>query len=302
MSNRQFDDREKQASYERISPTAKLVAYMRVFSDIPYSLQISTMTRSDEVATQKYGYQPESLKIGAAVLEARFKAVSELIDRAGSQNILEIASGVSPRGLMMTEDRAVTYVETDLPEMNSEKQALIRDIFEQDRIARPNLHFIAADALDAEQLQRAANLTKGELTIAQEGLFVYMSRRDQERVAQNVWEILRAREGAWITDVFLRSEMIRRPDAGREATIKTLQQEAGIDLQNNAFADDEEVWSFFKHAGFSIADKINLFDIKDSLVSPQNVALAPEQLKAALETRFIYLLRAVEKSGNGSQN
>jgi O-methyltransferase involved in polyketide biosynthesis len=283
------------ASYEHISPTAKLVAYMRVLSDIPYSEQISRMTKSDEVAKQKYGYQPESLKVGAVVLEARFKAVSELIRRSGSQSILEIASGVSPRGLIMTENPAITYIETDLPEINGEKQALIKDILEQEKITRPNLHFIAADALDAQQLQAAADLTKGELAIAQEGLFVYMSRQDQEKVAQNVWNILRARGGAWITDVFLRSEMIRQFDPNREATIKTIQQEAGINLQSNAFADNEEVESFFKRAGFSIADKINLFDLKDSLVSPQNVALAPEQLKAALETRYIYLLRAVEK-------
>ena len=297
MDNQQFKNSEGRPSYEHISPTAKLVAYMRVFSDIPHSEQISIMTKSDEVAKQKYGYgyQPEFLKEGAVVLEARFKAVSQLIGRAGVRSVVEIASGVSPRGLIMTENQAMTYVETDLPEMNGEKEALVKDILEQEKVVRPNLHFIAADALDGAQLQAAANLINGELAIAQEGLFVYMSRQDQEKVAQNVWNILRVRGGVWITDVSLKSEMVRRFDASREATVKTLQQEAGINLQNNAFADNGEVEAFFERAGFSIAGKVNLFDLRDSLVSPQKTALAQEQLKVVLETRFIYLLRAVEK-------
>lgn len=253
------------------------------------------MTKSEEVVTKQYGDQREQFQKRAPVLEARFKAVSRLVDQVGSRNILELASGISPRGLIMTEDSAVTYVETDLPEMLHEKADLIRDVLGAQNVVRTNLHVMEVDAVNREQLQEAVNLTSGEITIAQEGLFVYMPRRDQEKVARNVLGILRDRGGAWITDVALKLEMTQHRDSKRKAMVSALQQEININLYKNAFADDAEVQSFFESTGFFIEDKVNLFDMKDFLVSPLRVSSDQNQLKAMLGTRFIYLLRAVKR-------
>ena len=295
MDDVKFEIPEQRPSYEHIGSTAKMVAYMRSFSDIPYAEQISKMTKSEELVAQKYGDQREEFKKRAAVVEARFKAVSRLIDQAGSRNILELASGVSPRGFIMTEDPAVVYVETDLPEMLREKTDLARDLLQQEGVMRPNLHFLEVDALDYEQLKKAANLADGEIAVVQEGLFVYMPRQDQRKVAQNVRSVLRDRGGAWITDVSLKSEMTQHLDAKRKAMVGAIQQEANISLQDNAFADDTEVKSFFEQEGFSIAEKLNLYDMKDSLTSPARIGSDPGQLKAMLGTRFIYLLRVAER-------
>jgi O-methyltransferase involved in polyketide biosynthesis len=253
------------------------------------------MTKSEEVVGGKYGDQREGLQKRAVVVEARFKAVSRLINKAGSRNVLELASGVSPRGLIMTEDPSVTYIETDLPEMLREKADLAHDLLLEENMIRPNLHFLAVNALDDGQLRKAVSLTNGELTIAQEGLFVYMPRRDQQKVAKNILGILRERGGAWVTDVSLKSEMEQRLDPKRATMVDTLQKEININLQDNAFADGTEVESFFKNAGFSIEDKINLFDMKDSLASPARTNSDQEQLREILETRFIYLLRSADR-------
>ncbi len=295
MVDSQSENSPVRPSYEHVGPTAKMVAYMRTFSDIPYSEQISSMTKSEEVVTKQYGDQREQFQKRAPVLEARFKAVSRLVDQVGSRNILELASGISPRGLIMTEDSAVTYVETDLPEMLHEKADLIRDVLGAQNVVRTNLHVMEVDAVNREQLQEAVNLTSGEITIAQEGLFVYMPRRDQEKVARNVLGILRDRGGAWITDVALKLEMTQHRDSKRKAMVSALQQEININLYKNAFADDAEVQSFFESTGFFIEDKVNLFDMKDFLVSPLRVSSDQNQLKAMLGTRFIYLLRAVKR-------
>jgi O-methyltransferase involved in polyketide biosynthesis len=192
---------------------------------------------------------------------------------------------------MMTKDPSVTYIETDLPEMLYEKIDLVRDILRKENESRPNLHFLDADALNCEQLRKAASLTEGELTIAQEGLFVYMPRRDQKRVAENVFEILHERGGMWITDVSLKSEMTQHLDEQRIGMVSAIQKEININLQDNAFADDAEVKVFFEGEGFAIEDRLNLFDIRDSLVSLGKTGASQWQLKAMLETRFIYLLR-----------
>lgn len=191
----------------------------------------------------------------------------------------------------MTKDPSVTYVETDLPEMLREKADLVRDLLSAENATRANLRFLEVDALSDEQLRKAANLTQGNLTVAQEGIFVYMPRQDQKRVAQNVLVILRERGGTWITDVSLKSEMMQHLDPKRAEMVGTLQKEININLYDNAFADDAEVKSFFKSAGFSIEDKINLLETKDSLVSPARTGTDQERLESLLGTRFIYLLR-----------
>ena len=147
------------------------------------------------------------------------------------------------------------------------------------------------NALDDEQLRKAASLTKGDLIIAQEGLFIYMPRQDQKEVAQNVLGILKDRGGVWITDVSLKSELRLHLYPKRDAMVGTLQKEINVSLHDNAFADDAAVKSFFESEGFSIEDKINLFEMKDSLVSPARTSADLELSKSRLETRYIYLLR-----------
>ena len=42
-------------SYEKISPTAKLVAYLRTFSDIPYAKEIAEESGSEKVFRELAG-------------------------------------------------------------------------------------------------------------------------------------------------------------------------------------------------------------------------------------------------------
>lgn len=62
MNNVESEVPEKRPSYEHVGPTAKIVAYMRTFSDVPYSEQISRMTKSDDLVAKKYGDQREDFQ------------------------------------------------------------------------------------------------------------------------------------------------------------------------------------------------------------------------------------------------
>jgi hypothetical protein len=102
----------KHNGYDSISATAWQIAHRRTFTDIPYSQEIfdeferilSEQGRSDI---------PEELISPqiAPQIKARYKLVSRLLVENSVQQVLEIATGLSPRGLQMTNNSNIEYVE-----------------------------------------------------------------------------------------------------------------------------------------------------------------------------------------------
>ncbi len=112
----------QEESYAKISPTAKLVAYGRTFTDIPFAREIAAECDAEK-AFQTLSVA-ESLPLQVPLWEARYKTTNQIIAREGMTQILEIAAGLSPRGLAMTDDPDVVYVATDLPEMLEQEKAI----------------------------------------------------------------------------------------------------------------------------------------------------------------------------------
>src|SRR5664280_188781 len=103
-------------NYEKISLTAPLAAYMRQFSDIPFASDVAELLHSREVfEALLLGQQmtPEDLLWYAPIFELRYKSVTEAIRRSGSYQVLELASGLTLRGLAFTRDARYTYIESD---------------------------------------------------------------------------------------------------------------------------------------------------------------------------------------------
>ncbi len=64
---------------------------------------------------------PVEAKVYAPILEARYKSIVHLIRSSGTTQVLELASGFSLRGLAMSENSDLVYVDTDLPGIREEK-------------------------------------------------------------------------------------------------------------------------------------------------------------------------------------
>src|SRR5579862_9381945 len=107
--------------FDQISPTAKLVAYMRSLSDIPYSSEIANLCAAESAVQEFYGSERLWLQKRIPLAELRFKSLTSLLVDSGVDQIVELASGLSPRGLILTENPAITFIETDLPEILEEK-------------------------------------------------------------------------------------------------------------------------------------------------------------------------------------
>ena len=63
-------------SYEKISPTAKLAAYLRTFSDIPYAKEIAFVSGAKETFQELAGEHKESMVRFAPIWEARYKVTN----------------------------------------------------------------------------------------------------------------------------------------------------------------------------------------------------------------------------------
>lgn len=121
-----------QDSFEKVIPTARMVAYRRTFSDIPYSIEI--FEALEEIKKRNnYDEIPSDLKKPelSPQFEARHKLIDKLIYQTNSEQVLELASGFSSRGLSMSQEHNFNYVELDLPTVIKEKKQIIKEIAEE---------------------------------------------------------------------------------------------------------------------------------------------------------------------------
>jgi len=258
--------------FERISLTARLAAYMRQFSGLPFADEVARRLRAREAfdaLLRDHGFGADDLLWYAPVFEVRYRSIEQAILRSGAAQVLELASGVSLRGLAMTRDPSLTYVETDLPELTREKAALVADLRREHGLPdRGNLHLSAANALDAGELAAAAApLRPGARTaIVTEGLLLYLSREEMETVVRNVRDLLGVFPGVWITpDFTLRADVGDISEQQRRfRTVVAAATERR--MYANAFADADELAAFLRRLGL-VARGVSQVDESPEVVS-----------------------------------
>ncbi len=132
------------SDFEKISPTALLVAYARQFTDIPYTKEIAELTNAIVTVNQFMSDEHKNSHIVGltALIEGRYKAIEEVRKQFHGTQILELASGLLPRGLILSENQKITFIESDLSAMIQQKQQLAQQLIG----IRSNLHFLAINA------------------------------------------------------------------------------------------------------------------------------------------------------------
>jgi O-methyltransferase involved in polyketide biosynthesis len=267
--------------FSRIRVTAKIAAYYRQFSDIAFAKEVAKRIGADDAFEQilrEHGLERDKLTFYAPMFEARYKSISQLIGKSGCSQVLELASGFSLRGLDLTLDSAVRYVETDLPDVVATKLTLLDDVRRQHGIPPSALHVVAvADALDLEALRTAAEgLDRGlPLMVLCEGLIGYLTRDETERLASNVRALLGAfGGGSWICpDWAFKTEVGSLPPERvrlREAVTGVTQRQ----LDASAFEDDDDLRRFLARFGFDVEVRRQI-DETPALSSISALGLSP---------------------------
>lgn len=272
---------------EKISPTAWTIAFRRTFTDIPYSLEIFNEVESilDEQGTvisdefRSYAAAPQ--------IEARYKLVNRLLKNNNAQQILEIAAGFSPRGLEMTDNDIISYVEVDLPFIMSDMKNIV------DKIGtRKNLYLEDGSALDLQSLKNAAKHfdENKPISVVHEGLLRYLNFDEKAVVARNISYLLKEFGGVWITpDITLKTVIAKENQISNKA-VRKVEKTIGMDFSKNAFESIEEAKEFFESQGFFV-EKHSFVEVIDELVSPQKLGQTRGEVEALIQLSPVFVMK-----------
>jgi len=270
--------------FNRVSVTALIPAFARAeFTDIPWAKEMFACLRARGASLEEGPWNENAVQRYAAFFEARFKAVNRILGEFGAAQVLELAAGLSPRGMDFAQ-RGIVYVEADLAESTARKRDVVNSVLGR---VPANLHLCAASVVAREELLACCNaFSDGPVGIATEGLLRYLTFPEKEKLAANVREILVRFGGIWVTtDIHL----LRWAKAhGRPLPRLNETERLGRNLDPNYFDDLEHARAFFEGCGFEVESRPLLEGIRETVISLPN---ATEELLAELNDRKTFTLR-----------
>lgn len=282
--------------HDRISVTARLAAYYRAFSDIPFASDVARFIDAPatfDTLVRDYGIDASALHEYAPMFEARYKSIAAVLRKLGATQVLEVASGFSLRGLALTRDHDMRYVETDLAAVNVEKRKLIDSLSVATRGTHP---VVTANALDDAQL-RSASLSferTRDLFVVCEGLMMYLRVAEREKLARNIRALIgEFSGGAWITPDFT----LRVDDAAVSDERKRMRTAvAGLterELNEAAFQSQAEMDEFFRRHGWS-AEKFDQIGEAGSIVSAELIGMSAQIVERLRGRLGLWVMNAIQ--------
>ncbi len=238
--------------FSTISPSAKALLLVKAQTRLPYANEAARLLWGDDAVEADAQQQAETAGAEARRrhFELRARSLDEALADVGATRILELAGGLSFRGLAMAARESVTYVDTDLPELTEIKRTLVAKLHPTPLAG--TLVVRSLNALDGGDFDAAVHeLPEGALAIVHEGLLMYLDDDEKAQLATHIHRALTARGGWWITaDIYVRSEthLVRE-----ERTTQFLEKHR---VEEKKFADLDAAATFFESNGFSVAKRL----------------------------------------------
>jgi len=278
------------SDFDKISPTALLVAYARQFSDIPYTKEVAELTDAAATVKQFVSEGQEQPIVVAALVEARYKTIELLRARFNGTQILELASGLLPRGMILSQNSELTFIESDLPGMIQRKQQLVQQLIG----SRPNLHFLALNATSRPNplpLQAGYFHPEKPVTILCEGLLMYLTKAEKQQVCANVREMLLPYGGVWITSDFTTKErrQMQQNDPALGQVNQKIMISTGRTFAENEFDDLDHAKQFAREQGFRV-EAFSMLEVIDQLSCVSVLGIDLERAKPLLAATPVFAL------------
>jgi O-methyltransferase involved in polyketide biosynthesis len=283
-----------ETAYDGIIPTGWLTCYGRSFSNIPYAqemfeeLEAIRRQSSDADVLEEM----KDTKLGPH-FEARHKLINKLIHQTGIKQIIEVAAGLSTRGLELGSDSSVTYVEVDLPAMVADKVKIIDSLITKGIVNRaPNLHVEGGNALEMSDLEKATHFfdPSKPILVVNEGLLRYLSFLEKEVYAKNVHSLLGQYGGVWITADISLPKVVYKENDVMTVRRQRLTEITGKDISNNLFKDENDAKRFFEGLGFDV-ESHSFLGVTDDLTSPQKLGYPSEYVAAINGSAVVFVMK-----------
>jgi O-methyltransferase involved in polyketide biosynthesis len=246
------------SSTGRVSPTAHYTGYVWARNGLS-DPELETVEGRVLFETLRLPMTVSAI-LGRGTLEgyllARHRAIDAVLERAIDEGrvsqVMEVAAGLSPRGLRFTRrygDR-LTYVEADLPEMVDRKRAALERIGPSSEHHRVEEVDALRDGGPGSLAELADRLDAGAgLAIITEGLLGYLEKDDVREIWRRFALTLgRFEQGMYISDIHVGELQNVQVRAFR--VLLSLFVRGRVHLH---FGTDEEIVASLKDAGFSSA-------------------------------------------------
>ena len=281
------------SDFDKISPTALLVAYARQFSDIPYTKEVAELTDAAATVKQFGEGRQEQPVVTAALVEARYKTIEQVVTRFNGTQIIELASGLLPRGMIRTQNPDVTFIESDLPGMIHQKQQLVQQLIGK----RPNLHFLEIDATSRPNPLPLTGYFQSEkpVMILCEGLLMYLTFAEKQQVCANVREMLLPYGGVWITSDFTTKAgagQMRQNDPALRQVNQKISSWTGRSFTENEFDDLDHAKQFALEQGFRV-EAFSMLKVIDQLSCVSALGIDLERARLMLAATPVFALTLV---------
>ncbi|NMF62813.1 class I SAM-dependent methyltransferase [Brasilonema octagenarum] len=279
------------SDYDKIIHTAFMGSKARQFTDIPYAKELAQLVETQGLVEQSESQNQDKSALLTARVEARYKAINQVMAQYQIGQVLELASGLLPRGLFMSCDPSITFIESDLPKMIRCKQQLIEQLVRE----RPNLHFLSIDATSRpSQFLKSAELLKAgqPIVILCEGLLTHLNMAEKQLVCANVREMLQHYGGVWITPDFIHTASLTQSqefDPSLQKLLQTGTNLTGRSLVDNNFATLEQARQFAYEQGFCVAE-YSMLNVMDQLSCLKILGIDTEVVRKMLALCSIFAL------------
>lgn len=253
MNNQNQDNR----NYTTISPSAKVLLLMKGHTDIPFARQAAGIISSPETFIPDFTKKDFGFWARVAHFESRYQQVDNLLHAVSCKNILELSSGYSFRGLSMTNEQEVHFIDTDLPELITAKEQITTELRKELPEPKGQLETLPLNAMDEQAFKAIiSRFESGPVTIINEGLLMYLDQAEKEKLCGIIRSVLQERGGYWITaDIYLKTNTRHHAITPDDEFQEFLDQHR---IEENKFESLEAAEAFFKENGFIVDQEAEL--------------------------------------------
>lgn len=272
------------SDFDSVIPTAILTAYPKVLTDIPYAKEVFNELSEDIIS--------ENLIVDklAPEIEARYKLINRLLVGSKANQMLELATGYSTRGINFSENnKNISYVEMDLPKVCTKKINILKSFID----IPENLHIISGNALnetDFNKCERFFN-KKSPVAVINEGFLRYLSFDEKRKVAINIHKLLSKYGGVWITCDVTPKKFVANQDTNLSNFNDDLRKISDRNNTNWRFENINHVRDFFGEIGFELVSVHPFSEIKEELTSPNKLNLDSKEVNRLLKDAIVAVMR-----------
>jgi hypothetical protein len=246
MSNQQ-----NSRDYSAISPSAKSLLLLKGLTNIPFAREAAELISLPEKYEPDINNKDIAFWKRVVHFENRYWSIDQLLSGLEITNIFELSSGFSFRGLDTVRQSPVHYIDTDLPEVITQKKEILAALEGSDAERLGKLETLPLNALDEKRFNEIADsFPEGPIVIVNEGLLMYLNDAEKGKMASMIYKLLKTRGGFWITgDIYIKSTLERFNDKTDDSLKDLIEQQR---IEDNMFESFEAAELFFKKFGFVI--------------------------------------------------